>query len=144
MRLDVFMREVICEKCGSRTRNPLPILEQISQRQEVLWKGERRINYACPECNYLTLAPLGEVKIFQDVDLSRFPDDLTIYFVSLACADSNCQSRVVVLAPAKNEVLGVSVSSPNLMSWRNHNATCANGHPPANPLQIGDMFRPAL
>jgi hypothetical protein len=103
--VDVFMREVKCANCGTATRHLLPILERIIQLQSVSLKDGTHINYACPECNTLTRSLVVRgANVFREVDLSKFPDDLTLYGVSLQCAKTGCESRVILLAPVKREI----------------------------------------
>ena len=134
---DVFMREVQCVNCGKTTRHLLPILERIIQLQSGLSYGETYINYACPECNLLTRSLVVRgAKIFRDMDLSKFPVDLTLYAVSLKCAKTGCESRVILLAPVKREVSEEEWLRHAQTKWRNHSALCANKHQPIYPLEV--------
>lgn len=140
--MDIFMREIQCAKCGTRTRYRTSTLEQISQHQSVLHGDVRYINYACPECNTLTQSPiLPGAKVFRDVDLSKFPDDLTVEIVSLECDATDCKSPVILLSAVKHEA-GKPVFASSAMSvWHNHSAQCANHHPPRLPLDFGSSYK---
>ena len=128
----VFMREVQCACCGDTTRHRLPILEQIIHLQSMSYRDETYVNYACPQCNRLTRSRVVPgAKEFHEVDLSKFPDDLTPYVVYLRCAETGCESRIVLLAPVKREIPDKDVPKHGMMNWHNQSAYCANGHQPA-------------
>jgi hypothetical protein len=133
--MDVLMRQVQCGRCGLTTRHRGSMLDKIFEHQSVLSQDERHINYACPECNHLALSlvvPGGRVD--PEVNLKKFPDDLTNWLVVLRCEKIGCESRVILLAPVKHEG-GKEVALTEAMSqWRNHSARCANNHPPLYPL----------
>jgi len=74
------------------------------------------------------------------MDLSAFPHDLTLYGVSLQCAKTGCESRVLLLALVKREIPEDELSTHMQTNWRNHSALCANDHRPIYPLQIGRNF----
>jgi hypothetical protein len=140
--VDVFMREVQCANCGTTTRHQLPILERIIQLQSAKLQGETYINYACPECNTLTRSLVARgAKVFVDMDLSAFPHDLTLYGVSLQCAKTGCESRVLLLALVKREIPEDELSTHMQTNWRNHGALCANDHRPIYPLQIREWVK---
>jgi hypothetical protein len=139
---DVFMREVQCESCGSTTRHRTAILERIIQLQSVLLYGETYINFACPECNALTRSlVVPGAKVFREVDLSKFPDDLELYVVSLLCAIDSCESRIQLLAPVKRAVREEELPMHAQTNWRNHNAACLNNHPPSYPFRVGGWMK---
>ena len=140
--VDAFMREVKCANCGTTTRHLLPILERIIQLQSVSLKDGTHINYACPECNTLTRSLVVRgANVFREVDLSKFPDDLTLYGVSLQCAKTGCESRVILLAPVKREIGEDEFSTHMQTNWRNRSTLCANDHRPIYPLQIRDWMK---
>lgn len=134
---DVFMREVECSNCGALTRHHSSILERIAALQSWWRQDALYINYACPECNLLTLSPVvPQGKIFQGVDLSKFPDDLTDWIVTLECEGKGCESRVILLGAVKRE-LGSEVSLLEGMNrWRIHNAQCQSNFAPASQLRL--------
>lgn len=139
---DIFMREVECPNCGKPTRNRASILEEIVERQSALHDGERYINYACPYCNLLTHArvePRG--KIWMEEDQRKFPADLTLYLVTLQCAKTDCESRVILLAPVKRGTGEEEWWNFAQTNWCNHSAVCANGHSPFYPLRFGDWLK---
>jgi hypothetical protein len=139
---DVFMKEVQCVNCERNTRHLLPILERIIQLQSALSEGDTYINYACPQCNTLmrSLVVRG-AKVFREVDLSKFPDDLTLYGVSLQCAKTGCESRVILLAPVKREISEEDLLTHMQTNWRNLSALCANNHRPIYPLEIHEWVK---
>jgi hypothetical protein len=138
----VLLQEVRCEFCRDSTRHRMSILEEIIQRQSVLLPDGRYINFACPECNMLTRSPLRTARLFPEVDLSKFPDDLRLYVVSLQCAEGNCESPVILLAAVKIEIEEADWTMHAQTNWHNHNAACANGHPPKAPLEIRGWMQP--
>ena len=139
---DVFMREVQCGNCGSTTRHLLPILEKIIQLQSVLLNGETYINFACPECNLLTRSlVVPGAKVFHGVDLSKFPDNLELYAVTLLCAIDSCESRIQLLAPVKRAVIEQELPMHAQTNWRNRSAACPNNQPPVFPFRVGGWVK---
>ncbi len=131
---DVLMREVVCSNCLRRTRLLLPALEPIIWLQAMSSEDGTYINYACPMCNALTQSRVeSDAKIFQDIDLTKFPDHLTVYVVFLKCADAGCRSPVILLAPVKKEVSDVELMTYIRECCCTHGAVCANGYPPIYP-----------
>jgi hypothetical protein len=116
--------------------------EQAIAQQKSVCDARGHINYACPECNTLmrSLVVRG-ANVFREVDLSKFPDDLTLYGVSLQCAKTGCESRVILLAPVKREIDEDEFSTHMQTNWRNRSALCANDHRPIYPLQIRDWMK---
>jgi hypothetical protein len=95
------------------------------------------INYACPMCSKLTQSRVeSEAKNFQDIDSTRFPDDLAVYIVFLKCADTGCQSPVILLAPVRKQVSEAEMITHIRENWRTHGAVCASGHPPTYPYEV--------
>jgi predicted RNA-binding Zn-ribbon protein involved in translation (DUF1610 family) len=135
--MDVLMREVYCPNCGDPTRIQASILAEIFERQSAIHDDERYINYACPYCNLLTHARVEpEGRIYSEVDLRKFPVDLTHYIVPLRCAKTGCESRVILLAPVKRGTGEEQWWNEAQTNWRNHSAVCAENHPPFYPLQF--------
>jgi hypothetical protein len=94
------------------------------------------INYACPVCSKLSQSLIeSEAKTFQDVDLTKFPDDLTVYVVFLKCAKPDCESPVILLAPTKKEVSDGELMTHIRENWCTHSAVCAKGYPPTHPYE---------
>jgi hypothetical protein len=141
--VDVFMREVECSMCGARTRHRITVLEEIIQHQSAPSDGGCYINYACPECSTLTRSlVIPGAKVFRGMDLSKFPEDLTVSFVSLECVGQGCESPVILLAAVKHEQ-GTDASTVGALSrWHNHNARCANDHAPHEPFDFRSSLRP--
>jgi hypothetical protein len=72
------------------------------------------INHACPLCNELTRSRIQSEAKIQDIDLTKFPDDLTVYIVFLKCAGIDCESPVILLAPVKKRSDRCRVDDPHL------------------------------
>lgn len=140
--MDVFMREIECANCGTLTRHPASTLERIIQHQSVLREDVRYINYACPECNTLTQSPILPAKVFRDVDLSKFPADLTVEILSLECDATDCVSPVILLAGTKHKEGKPAFATAKMHLWRTHSAQCANHHPPRLPLGFRGAYVP--
>jgi DNA-directed RNA polymerase subunit RPC12/RpoP len=133
---DVLMREVVCRNCSHRTRLPVPTLEPVLWLQATFSQDGTYINYACPACGKLTSSSMeSAAKISRDVDLKKFPDDLTVYIVFLKCAGTSCESPVIVLAPVKKEVRDVELMAHIHATWNTDNAICAKGYPPMYPYE---------
>jgi hypothetical protein len=95
------------------------------------------INYACPVCSKLSQSRIeSEAKIFQDVDLRKFPDGLTVYIVFLKCAKPDCESPVILLAPTKKHVSDGEFMTHIREDWRIDGAVCAKGYPPTYPYEV--------
>lgn len=134
---DVLVREIICSNCLSRTRQPLPTLEPIIWLQAMSSEDGTYINYACPVCSKLSQSRIeSEARILQDGDLTKFPDGLTVYIVFLKCARSDCQSPVILLAPAKKEVSDGEFMTHIRENWSTNGAVCGKGYPPTYPYEV--------
>jgi hypothetical protein len=95
------------------------------------------INYACPVCNKLTSSCVqSEAKISQDIDLTKFPDDLTVYIVFLKCTGVDCESPVILLAPVKKEVHDAELMTYIRENWTTHGAACSKGYLPTHPYEV--------
>ena len=133
----VMMREVRCRNCGVTTRHLLPTLERIIQLQSVSLEGVTYINYACPQCSRLTRSQIEPgAKLFDGVDLSVFPDDVTVYVVSLGCAKSGCESPVILLAPMSPRTDLAGLTKHIGANWENLSATCLRGYAPSQPFEM--------
>jgi hypothetical protein len=133
---DVLMREIVCRNCGSRTRQQLPTLEPIMWLQATFSAEGTCINYACPVCNKLSQSFVeSQAKIFEDIELTKIPDDLTVYIVFLRCAHNGCESPVILLAPVKKEVSDGELLTHIRENWSSNGAACAKGYPPTYPYQ---------
>ena len=105
--------------------------------QALMSENNSYINYACPACSVLTRSRVeSEAKIFQDVDLAKFPDDLSVYIMFLECAKPDCESPVILLAPVKSEVRDVDLMPHIREHWSTHGAVCAKGYPPTYPYEV--------
>jgi hypothetical protein len=134
---DVLMREIICSNCLGRTRQLLPTLEPIIWLQAVSSEDGTYINYACPVCSKLSRSRVeSEAKIFQDLDLTKFPDSLTVYIVFLKCAKLDCESPVILLAPTKKDVSDGVFMAHIREDWGTESAVCAKGYPPTYPYEV--------
>jgi hypothetical protein len=134
---DVLMREIICSNCFGRTRQRLPTLEPIIWLQAVSSEDGTYINYACPVCSKLSQSRIeSEAKIFQDVDLTKFSDGLTVYIVFLKCAKPDCESPVILLAPTKKEVSDGEFMTHIRENWSTAGAVCAKGYVPTYPYEV--------
>jgi len=93
--------------------------------------GGTYINYACPVCS-----KLSQSRVEPEAKASRDVDDLTVYIMFLRCANSNCQSPVILLAPMKKDVGEGELRTQIREAWNTHSAVCANGHPPTHPYEV--------
>ena len=132
----VPMHEVQCHSCELRTRHPHSTLRRIIQLQSVLSEDERRINYACPRCNKLTLSRVLPATLFDEVVLGEFPVDLNVYAVTLACVKTGCESPVILLAPVKGEIREEDLLTHIRTNWSTHGALCAANFPPLHPYEV--------
>jgi hypothetical protein len=76
-----------------------------------------------------------EVKIFQDRDLTKSPDKLTVYIVFLKCGASDCESPVMLWAPVRKEVNEMELMGHIRKNWTARGAACAKGYPPIYPYE---------
>ncbi len=142
MMMDVFIREIECSNCGTLTRHRVSTLDEIIPRQSRSIGDEKHINYACPECNTLALSRVVRgAKIIRDMDLSKFPDDLRIFVVSLECDQKGCESPVILLAGVKAEILEAPPLIHMQTKWHNRSAVCESGNSPAFPLSIREVVK---
>jgi hypothetical protein len=132
---DVLMREIVCRDCLCRTRQPYLTLEPVIWLQAMSSEDGTYINYACPLCNKLTRSRIQSEAKIQDIDLTKFPDDLTVYIVFLRCAGIDCESPVILLAPVKKEVTDAELMTHIRENWTNRGAACSKGHVPSYPFE---------
>lgn len=138
--MQAFMEEVHCSTCGRPTRHLDSTLGRIVQLQSVSNEAGKWINYACPLCNSVTrslVAPV--VKIFDRVDLSKFPDDVIEFGVSLECAKSGCESPVILLAPMRRDIGEDRYLEYMQKNWTTQGAACLKGSVPLYPFEVRVM-----
>jgi len=134
---DALLRDVVCGNCSRRTPQRLSTLEPILWLQATSSENGIYINYACPLCNTLTRSRLGSgAKSPQDADPAKSLDDLAVYIVFLKCANADCESPVILLAPVKNGVRDGDLMAHIRENWSNHGAACAKGHRPSHPYEV--------
>ena len=132
---DALLRDVVCENCSRRTPQRLSTLEPILWLQAASSETGIYINYACPLCNKLSRSRLGAGKCPQDAEAAKLLDELAVYIVFLKCANVDCESPVILLAPVKNGMHDPDLMAHIRKNWSNHGAACAKGHRPAYPYE---------
>ena len=133
---DALIRDVVCEHCSRRTPQRLSTLEPILWLQATSSETGIYINYACPLCNKLSRSRIGAGdKVPQGADAAKCLDDLAVYIVFLKCANADCESPVILLAPMKNGVRDADLMAHIRENWSNHGAACAKGHRPTHPYE---------
>jgi len=75
-------------------------------------------------------------RIPQDADSAASLGDLAVYIVFLKCANADCESPVILLAPMKNGVQDADLMAHIRENWSNHGAACAKGHRPTHPYEV--------
>src|SRR5258708_20955633 len=96
------MKEICCRNCGRPTRNLESSHQEMFARLSASSTDTQQTFYACPECSHLGLAEIPNEGKWVDVpDDKQHPDGAVVFLVALECANSNCRSRVPVLAPMK-------------------------------------------
>lgn len=134
---DVPIREVICPHCSRRTTQRLSTLEPILWLQATSSEDGIYINYACPACGKLARAlVLPPAKTLQDADAAKSSDDLTAHVVFLKCAETGCESPIILLAPVKNTLHNGDLVAHIRDNWKTLGAACAKNHPPAHPYEF--------
>ena len=117
-------------------RQPLATLEPILWLQAQSAENGTYINYACPTCGQVTRSRVqSETRSFQDTAPTKFPNDVTVYIVFLKCANDDCESPVILLAPVKKEVGEEEFMTHIRENWTTLGAACAKGYPPAYPYE---------
>jgi hypothetical protein len=133
---EALLRDVVCENCSRRTPQRLSTLEPILWLQAMSSENGIYINYACPLCNKLSRSRLGAGKSPQDADAAKFLDELAVYIVFLKCANADCESPIILLAPVKNGMHDADLMAHIRKNWSNHGAACPKGHRPAHPYEV--------
>jgi hypothetical protein len=78
----------------------------------------------------------SDPEIFQEADLTNFPDDLAVFIVFLKCAKPDCEAPVILLAPVKKEVSDGELVRHIRENWSTNGAVCAGGYPPTYSYEV--------
>lgn len=126
-------REIQCSQCGTTTRHRPSTLDKIAAHQSTSIVGETPINFACPDCMTVSRSHvLAEVKLFDEVDLSKFPVDLVECVVTLRCEKENCESPVAVFVVVKNDKILHDLSMLKIGNGKL--PVCGEGYPVREPI----------
>ena len=98
------------------------------------------INYACPACHNLSRAEVPKALLPLDIkDQTRNPDHLIAFVVTLECEKTGCETPLEVFAPVKRDVIPDGFATHVVAQWKQHSATCPNGHTPRQPLTMSKL-----
>ena len=135
----LLMKEIYCPRCARPTRHLESSLRQAFVRLSASSRDSQQVSYACPECDHLGLTEIpGDGKWVQFPDDKQHPDDAVAFSIALECANSNCRSRAIVLAPMKRGT-DVDQVKQRMRRWIDDGLKCPEGHPLLKPYQAGGI-----
>jgi hypothetical protein len=130
-----FLRAIRCSACGQQTQHLLRTLEQMIRLQSRRSENAVYINFACPECNELTLSHILPSTHTERLD--PFADDMGEYVVTLECSAAGCGSEVMLFAPTLRQITDSrSLAAHIRTTWKMGSVVCDHGYPPAFPFAI--------
>jgi len=133
------VKEVLCPDCDRSTRIRVSTLKGMFGYLPGSSMYNEQVEFACPHCKHLVLAFVRlESHLSNIADQAVSYGGIAEFLVALKCADSNCLSRVEVLAPMTPGT-DESQLPAQVRDWIRTRLKCAEGHRLSNPLQIAGI-----
>jgi len=134
-----LVKEVLCPDCEQSTQIRASTLKGMSARPSGSSLYNDQLEFACLHCKHLALPFVRLDSHLSDIaDQAVSSGGIAEFLVTLECVDSNCLSRVQVLAPMIHGTNEFQVPA-QVRDWADTGLKCAEGHPLSNPLQIAGI-----
>jgi hypothetical protein len=134
---DKFVEFFRCRNCNKRNRAPLSAQPLLLRILPNLSNGPNVV-LACEACRDLRLYSADDLLPMHHYNRGEGEDVVYIekfFHVEIACADSNCESRIEVIAPTP-EVYNLASMKVYSLRWNPQNVVCDAGYPARKPISL--------
>jgi hypothetical protein len=134
-----FIEFFRCRNCSKPYRVPFsasPLLLRILPNRS---NGKPNAVFACEACRDLRRYSTDDVPPMRYYDNGEGEGVVYIakfFHAEIACADSNCESRIEVIAPTPTVYDLHWMENVYSLQWNPQNVVCAAGHPARKPISL--------